>query len=89
MGRPLLVVTIAAILGLAAGCGEATSSGDGQAANAARQMHAFARKYLANHVCPDAPTAEKLAHRIAQVTRDRPGTSWEAAALGICNKTRR
>ena len=52
-------------------------------------MHAFARKYLANHVCPDAPTAEKLAHRIAQVIRDRPGTSWEAAALGICNKTRR
>jgi hypothetical protein len=91
MTRSPLVAAIAAVIVVVAGCGQADSPDNEQAADPARQtetLEEFARSYLINRVCPDAPTPEKLARRIAQAVRDRPGTTWRAAATGICNKTR-
>jgi hypothetical protein len=90
MTRPLPGAAIATII-LTGGCGQGNSPADEQAVTPARQtqtLHAFARSYLVHHVCPDTPTPEKLARRIAEAVRDRPGTTWGAAAMGICNKTR-
>jgi hypothetical protein len=54
-----------------------------------RTLRAFARRYLTDHVCHDAPAAAKLARRIGSAVDARPGTTWTAAATGICNETRR
>jgi hypothetical protein len=90
--RALIAGATVAVLVLAAGCGEGNAGSNEHVADAAhgtQTLEEFARAYLANHVCPDAPTADKLAERIAKAMRDRPGTTRAAAAMGICNKTRR
>jgi hypothetical protein len=91
MTRSLLVVAIAAVIALVAGCAHADSPDDERAAHPerpAQTLEEFARSYLVKHVCADAPSPERLAERIAQAIRERPGTTWGAAAAGICNKTR-
>jgi hypothetical protein len=88
MTRSLLVVAIATVIALVAGCGRGVSEQADHPQRAAQTLEEFARSYLVNHVCADAPTPEKLADRIAQALRERPGTTWRAAAAGICNKTR-
>jgi hypothetical protein len=90
--RTLIAGATFAVLVLAAGCGEGDAGNNEPTADAAhttQTLEEFARVYLTKHVCPDAPTADKLAERIAKAIRDRPGTTRAAAAMGICNKTRR
>jgi hypothetical protein len=48
----------------------------------------FARRFLVNHVCIDAPTAAKLAVRIQSALRTNPQYTRATAAEVICNETR-
>jgi hypothetical protein len=68
----------------------APAAGENRVLDASRLkgLVSFARRYLVNHVCPDAPTPPKLVVRILGALRTHPRLTRGAAAESICNKTR-
>jgi hypothetical protein len=49
----------------------------------------FARRYLVDHVCPDASIAPKVVVRILGALRTNPRLTRAGAAESVCNETRR